>query len=459
MMYKIPEDQFLRCAFPRGRIISQIEDELTILVDLIIKYSELEKGEFDSKIDTEYTKLKSATPKTIKNLRTEMTTLFGLTSTGIDKRIIATRRTSLLFDTQNFPLFFKTFCNRFQFPNCVNKSQETNAQINAGVRFKPAKFILELFHAGNEQLGNNFTLNASEVSNLVFNNLLVTTGKKTAQAVLVELIELRRNKTRFEGGSKATQHGREFLGYMYLARLLNKNESSSFFLNTLEKESIEYIKTNDNYFEFPTKYETSLEARKEARNSWDEWYGDVTDDEIRILKGKGVVGDIQQVPISGKHLSPEALKLATPTATDLKSIGDKGEFIVLKYEKEKIANIRPDKIHLVQRVANDTSLGYDIQSLNLDDVSIKKYIEVKTTERTFPPSNDILSYFPMSGNEWNTAKNFGDNYYIYRVFLTREESTIFIIKNPVEQEKKSNIILEVIKYRVIIKKNSGIYAN
>jgi hypothetical protein len=61
----------------------------------------------------------------------------------------------------------------------------------------------------------------------------------------------------------------------------------------------------------------------------------------------------------------------------------------------------------------------------------------------------------MSSNEWETARNYGDKYYIYRVFLTTEGYEIFCVKNPVNMEKDGHIIVEPLQYRVILKKNSG----
>ena len=119
--------------------------------------------------------------------------------------------------------------------------------------------------------------------------------------------------------------------------------------------------------------------------------------------------------------------------------------------------MRPDKLGLVKIVANDTELGYDIQSLEFADVNIKKFIEVKTTERTFPPAAEVLTYFPMSSNEWETARSQKDRYYIYRVFLTNKDPKIFVIQNPVSKEKAGHIILELLKYRVVVKKQAGEY--
>ena len=456
MKYQTPQNSMLRSAFPRGRILSQVEDELAILTQFIVRFAPKTKDEFDKLVDTEYSKLRSVSEKSIRNYRTEMTKLFGLITVGADEIVYPSPRTTLLVETQNFPLFFKTFCHRFQFPNGINKAQETTKQINANIHFKPAKFILDLFVLGEEKCGTTFSLNGTEVSNLIFNDVRVTSGLLTASDVLNSLLELRSRDTKFEGGSKIAQHGREFLGYMLLARLLKQGDSG-FQLNKKESPSINFIRESDSFFDIPADYITNAKSRKEFQSEWGLWFGDVSQIEKEKFVAYSGKVEVPTIQVAGIETTPEAEALASPTQQDLKEIGDKGELVVLKYEKERIYQIRPDKIGLVQRVANDTALGYDIQSLEFDDVSKKKFIEVKTTERTFPPSEQVLTYFPMSGNEWETARTQGESYYIYRVFLTEKEPTMFVIKNPVKRCEEGHIILEPLKYRVIVKKGAGSY--
>ena len=456
MNYQTPTKYLLRCAFPRGRILSQIEDELSILTQFVSRFAPKNKDEFDTLMDGEYAKLRSVSTKSIRNYRTEMTKLFGLITVGADGVVQVSERTNLLVESQNFPLFFKTFCHRFQFPNEINKPQETAKQIESGVHFKPARFILDLFVLGVEKCGRDFSINGNEISNLVFNDIRIMSGKTSPSQVLDFLLKLRSGHVKFAGGSKIAQHGREFLGYMLLARLLKEGDSG-FQLNEKERQVIDYIRQSELFFDMPRDFATKASVRKQVQYEWGLWFGDVSKIEKEKLTTKIEKGEIPTIPVPGIEKTPKAAALAEPTQEDLKEIGDKGELVVLKYEKERIYQIRPDKVGLVRRVSNDIALGYDIQSLEFDDVSKKKFIEVKTTERTFPPSQEILTYFPMSGNEWETAKTHGDSYYIYRVFLTVEEPAVFVIKNPVMRCEEGHIILEPLKYRVIVKKQAGAY--
>ncbi|MEK7142154.1 MAG: hypothetical protein AAB818_01050 [Patescibacteria group bacterium] len=262
-MYQTPDEYFIRHAFPRGRMLRQIEDDLTIFVQFISSLSHNKKEDFEKKFDTQYSALHALSEKTIKNHRTEMISLFGLTIETEDDFVEASARTSLLVDSQNFQLFFKTFCNRFQFPNCINKSQETTKQLESGVKFKPASFILQMLKEADSKYGNNFKINGAEISNLIFNDVRVTTGKISPVQLLESLVSLREQKIQFNGDSNHTQHGREFLGYMFLAGLLDSDDDCrTFFLNHKELPAIDYVVTSNLFFEIPKEYITDAKVRK-----------------------------------------------------------------------------------------------------------------------------------------------------------------------------------------------------
>lgn len=455
--YTISADNYYRCAFPRGRMLSKLEDDLSIFVQLIFQKSHSKEADFEKGFDEEYGKLHSLEEKTIKNHRTEMISLYGLTQTSQDGYVEPSKMSRVLSETQDFYLFFKLFCLKFQFPNCINKPQITIEEINKGVRFKPAKFILQLMSLGVKKYGWDFSVSSGEISSLVFNDLRVTSGKINADVCMDMLTTNRKDKVIYEGGSKANQHGREFLGYMRLANLLIASDNGrDFKLNRNEGESIDYLLKDDRFFEIPAEYADTHETRISVCQSWETWYGDVDDKDISALQTKPQTLP-ELVKESGVPSEEAKSPEAAPIQTTMKDIGDLGEIIVLKYEKDKIGKIRPDKISLIQRVSNDTILGFDIQSFEFDDLDKKKFIEVKTTNRTYPPDLEVLTSFYMSSNEWQTANNYLDSYYIYRVFLLHNETKIFVVKNPTDKEKQGLLILEPTNYRVVLRKGCGDY--
>lgn len=71
-------------------------------------------------------------------------------------------------------------------------------------------------------------------------------------------------------------------------------------------------------------------------------------------------------------------KLKQGVEIKTKEIGDFGEGLVLGHEKMRIKlGKREDLLHLIQKIPTQFAVGYDIQSVELDER--KRYIEVKTT--------------------------------------------------------------------------------
>jgi len=76
------------------------------------------------------------------------------------------------------------------------------------------------------------------------------------------------------------------------------------------------------------------------------------------------------------------------------------------------------------------AVGYDVSSRESDDSH--KYIEVKTTvSRGKLAANN----FTMSPNEWNAAKSNKQIYFIYRIMISSEDVSLFIIQDPVQKER------------------------
>ncbi len=455
--YTLQPENYYRCAFPRGRMLSKLEDDLTVFAQLIMQKSHCPKHDFNVAFDAEYSKLHNLDDKTVKNHRTEMIRLYGLVTTTPDGLIEPSKMCRILSETQDFFLFFKLFCLKFQFPNGVNKPQNTAEQIEKGIRFKPAKFILELMNIGVKKHGWDFCISSGEVSSLVFNDVRVTSGLISPEVCMDILTANRRDKIIYEGGSKVNQHGREFLGYMRLANLLTVSDNDRYFcLNRHEKNAIDYILGDNRFFEINSNFDEDHTTILQTQTLWESWYGDITDEDIKALTTKPQMLEdlVKEVVPQSKGQSKE---MASPTDSSMKDIGDLGEIIALKFEKDMIGKIRPDKIHLVQRVSNDTILGFDIQSFEFENPDKKKFIEVKTTNRTYPPDIEVLTSFYMSSNEWQTAQNYLDSYYIYRVFLLGKVTKIFVVKNPTEKEKQGLLILEPTNFRVILKQGCGDY--
>ena len=86
------------------------------------------------------------------------------------------------------------------------------------------------------------------------------------------------------------------------------------------------------------------------------------------------------------------------------------------------------------------AFGYDIQSV--DKGKTPRYIEVKATQRKV---GDMDFYY--TENEYETAKKFGQNYYIYIVYeILTPHPKVWIVKNPFDEGL--GIKMKPVKYKV-----------
>ena len=113
---------------------------------------------------------------------------------------------------------------------------------------------------------------------------------------------------------------------------------------------------------------------------------------------------------SDKFIDPETFERRQQEA---KRVGELGEKYVLGKEIEKLNSWgREDLAARVRHISQENvAAGYDI--LSFDSVGNKKHIEVKTTKLAH-------GSFILTNNEYQTAKQLGKSYWIYRV--TKVES-------------------------------------
>ena len=100
----------------------------------------------------------------------------------------------------------------------------------------------------------------------------------------------------------------------------------------------------------------------------------------------------------------------------------------------EILGKREDLIHLIKRIPTQFAVGYDIQSVELDER--KRYIEVKTTISSKPLHFNKIHLTP---NEWNTAGSMKDRYFVYRLMISKAEKKLYIIQDPVGLYKRDII--------------------
>ena len=118
-----------------------------------------------------------------------------------------------------------------------------------------------------------------------------------------------------------------------------------------------------------------------------------------------------------------------------KNIGDVGEGLVYGHECMRVKlGGRKDLIHLIKKIPTQFAVGYDISSVELDER--KRYIEVKTTISAKPLHFNRIH---MTKNEWNTANSTRDRYYVYRLMISKQETRLFLLQDPVGLYKNDKV--------------------
>lgn len=471
--YVTPEEYKLELHFPRSRFNKDLEDTLLLLASKMVQLGTTPKAEFKTEINAYLRQLNtdSLADKAIDNQRTEMTRLFGLTKLR-NNEVIVSNRTLLLVQTQDTPRFFKSFCNKFQYPNGINKIQFIEKYVTNEVKFKPAQYLIKLLREGNKKSnGKSFAITAKEVAQLVFNDKRVTVEQENPERRINLFFDLRKRSILCGGSNDEIRYARDFLNFMVAANLLIEFDKK-YFLNDHEKDALDFIANDETFFyEFDIAKQGTVVERDEIKDvleNWDDYYADADFVEESALKttlssfSQATVeiidenSEIQSVT-TGYEISEDILEIVKQiedSKQTTKQIGDEGETYVYSIEKRRVNSERPDLSGLVRIVSNDTSLGFDIQSVF--DNGLKKYIEVKTTKRNFTPDFNSTSFFSISSNAWDTAKQLGDSYYIARVIIAKERISVFEIKNPFQKHEQGEIRLQPLEYRLTYTKEAGV---
>lgn len=130
-------------------------------------------------------------------------------------------------------------------------------------------------------------------------------------------------------------------------------------------------------------------------------------------------------------------KISNKEEVKTKEIGDFGEGLILGHEKMRIKNGgKEELIHLIQKIPTQFAVGYDIQSVELNKT--KRYIEVKTTV-----SSKKINYFNfhLTPNEWDVATTLQENYFVYRLSITKNRTELKMLQNPVNLYKQDKITM------------------
>lgn len=445
--YKIPNEYYFRIHHVRPRFKSDVESVLIYMAEELTRIGERPKDEFIREANVaikRYPGNARCKDKTINNWRTEISSLFGFIG-HTDDTCFPSRRAIELTDKHDLVEAFKLFLYTFQYPGAFLKPQHILKQIEAGVRFKPAQYILRLLRYANNENGNSKGLTKAEACHCVFNDLRVIRDNESVDATWNRIAANRKNSVEYDCTGDIVRYAGDIIDYMEIANLLKTYDSRTYYLNRSEEEAIVKFCESDEWFEcydnMITRRSGTLDAVNGCSDAWFEYVNrGVQDTDFSTDILSYIVGDGDSVTLitdsldNGERDISERIEFSLDSVST-KDIGDMGEGLVHAHEcmRLKLGDCE-DLIHLVQRIPNKFAMGYDINSVNVD--ASKRYIEVKTTISSKPLKFTKVHLTP---NEWNAADSLEDKYFIYRLSISKGERKLLLLQNPVGLYKDRKI--------------------
>ena len=456
--YKIPEEYYFRIHHVRPRFKGDIENVLIYVAEELARVGERPTDEFVQAVNNalyQYPGNAHRELKTINNWRTEISALFGFIehTETTDK---PGRRAIELANNQDLVESFKVFLYNFQYPGAHIKPKNVLEQIEAGIRFKPAQYILQLLRYANKEGGNSAGITKFEACHCIFNDLRVTCDNEGVEATWKRINDNRKNKMEYDQTGDVVRYAGDIIDYMEIANLLKTYDSRTYYLNTLEEETIikfcESTEWFDEYDSMIANRAGDIETVKACVSGWFAYVNrDIQDtdfstdilafiandeDELKELKKNSHADgrpDLRE--FLDREEALEARVESYMESFTTKDIGDIGEGLVHGHECMRVKlGGREDLIHLIKRIPTQFAVGYDISSVELDER--KRYIEVKTTISSKPLHFNRIH---LTKNEWNTASSTHDRYYVYRLLLSKKERKLFLLQDPVGLYKADKI--------------------
>lgn len=451
--YKIPDKYFFRLHHVRPRFKNDVEEVLLYVATSISEMETLPEKEFNAdlnKVLFGFKKNSTSTQKTIDNWRTEISALFGFIQEK-DGYLQPSKTAIRLADNQYLDEFFNYFLYSFQYPGGHIKSHNVIKQIEAGVKFKPCNFILQLLSEGEKLTGKPFSMTAEELTQCAYFDLRVTRDgkhpKEVAKLILKnrnEKIEydhhyeqLKNEKTgEFPSNGDVCRYAGDILDYMVLANLLqHKGTGYYYYLNDENKQAINYHLSNPKWFNRYDKFYKLKEITNPKIAEIEEtWFSFVNS--FNNIEAFAPHLDKAEAESISNLIQEYYSRMTGDRKVPTKIIGDYGESLILAHEYLRTKD-KTNRQHLINKMPTPLGVGYDIQSVEIEKK--KRYIEVKTTKSRKAINNNR---FKLTPNEWDTAETMGVNYFIYYLVVNDYEKNIFVIQDPVKQYEKGNLKID-----------------
>lgn len=453
-IYSIPEEFFFRIHHVRPRFKNDVENVLLYMAKEISRLDELPYEDFKNilnKVIQQFPGNARKEIKTINNWRTEISALFGLIQYDGD----ITKPSNMaknLADKEDLIEFFRYFLYYFQYPGGHLKPLETLSYLENGIKFKPAKFIIETLWEGKKITGKEFGISHAECTHCIFNDLRVTRGKRTPKECAEQIINNRYENLDYDSSGDVVRYAGDILDYMTLADLASHKQNNKYYLNNHQTEVLNSIVDNNTFFPLYqplyNKQNLTTQSITELSDDWFDYINQKLDSTLFKADILSLFDETIQSTIENNEppniFIKEILEKLRGDATrpkNTKEIGDIGESIVIEHEKNRLIKIDAsfqNLIHWIKKIPEAYAVGYDINSLEgIGDT--RRYIEVKTTLSMGKLSR---TSFHMTTSEWSAANSLNKAYHVYRLMISRDDISLFIIKDIVAKYK--NDLLEMI---------------
>lgn len=382
--------------------------------------------------------------KTINNWRTEISSLFGFIE--YDGEISKPgRMATLLSESQDLIEFFRYFLFYFQYPGGHLKPHETLECIKAGIRFKPARYLMQVFIEGQKMMpeGASFGITKAEATHCIFNDLRVTRDGRSPSDTARLILANREEHCEYNQGGDVTRYAGDILDYMELADLARLRPNYQYYLNKANLEIIQAFVNDDKFFEpYASLYDGHELSLADVRDTQQEWFHFVNNrldssifeaNALSIIEEASTTTADQGESIFIMEVLQKIQKMKDGDAVRTKEIGDVGEAMVIEHEKTRLDYLeRSDLVHLIKKIPETFAVGYDISSFE-GAGDIRRYIEVKTS---ISRGKLAAQFFHMTPSEWSAANTLGETYFIYRLMISAKGVSLFLIKDPVGSYKK-----------------------
>ncbi|MBP9701406.1 MAG: DUF3883 domain-containing protein [Candidatus Pacebacteria bacterium] len=445
-MYEVPEEYFYRIHHIRPRFKNDVENVLFYMATEIAKLDPEKQEAFKEKLNNTikfYPGNTSKEEKTINNWRTEISALFGLIE--YEGEVSKPGRMSLLLsETQDLIEFFRYFLFYFQYPGGHLKPAETLEFIKAGIRLKPAKYLMQVMLEGKKLVGDEgkFGITKAEATHLIFNDLRVTRDHRPAKETAEIILENRKNDVQYDNSGDVIRYAGDVLDYMELADLVKLRPNYQYYLNTINLETIQAFINDGNYFEpyeaLYGKADVSIADVVATQQAWFHYVNNKLDSSIfkanilSIIEEAGATTEDAEKSAIIKEVLARIQATREGQAIKTKEIGDIGETMVIEHEKARLTILtREDLLHLIKKIPETFAVGYDISSYE-GEGDIRRYIEVKTS---ISRGRLAAQNFHMTPSEWSAANSLRKTYFVYRLMISTNDVSLFLIQDPVGQYK------------------------